>query len=155
MDPLSTTASSITVIGVLGQSCLLVFKFLRDALNAPKDVRHHLDILEAFYKDYKGLRDSYVLHARNVPAFELTPDFYARAAAWKTDFDLIETKLRQADEELDKDVYTRTLARTKWSISSEHWLRKALGRVQDHHNIFTRELLQLQMQVEAISLARG
>ena len=41
MDPLSVTASAISVVGLLSQSCLFVSDFFRNFSDAPVDIKHH------------------------------------------------------------------------------------------------------------------
>ena len=144
MDPLSVTASAVTVIGLLSQSCFFVSGFLQNLCDAPVDIKNHHIALRALYAGLRKIQD---LHTKNPSIVEFTPEFSALVLEWLTDFVTIEAKLRVLREKIGEGKGTRAWARVTWSLSSERWLGKFLNRVQTYHAIFSSELTLLLMSV--------
>ena len=144
MDPLSATASAIAIIGLLGQSCQFVSRFLGGISDASASIRARHTTLQALSA---SLRKIQALYAENSQITEPAPEFAAQVADCMTDFVTIEAKLRKAIEGLNKGRCTRRLAKLKWSISSEDWLKRFLTRVQRYHAVMSLELMTLQMSL--------
>ncbi len=147
MDPLSVTASAVTVAGLLSQSCLFISKFLRSCSAAPNDIKYHHLALQALYAGLRKIQD---LHTKNPSAFELTPEFSALLPKWLADFVTIEARIRRIREKFRGDRSTKAWARVVWSLTSEQWLRKFLHRVHLYHTIFSSELMLVLMSVPII-----
>lgn len=142
MDPFSTTASSVTVAGLLGQSCLFIANFLRDFYQAPDEINHHHTALRALHA---GLRQIQALQTEHASTIVLTPEFAVLLTDWSKDFEHVEMKLSRRREKLDKDKCTKTWVRMRWSLSLDPWLGKFLNRVQIYHSIFSTELMTILM----------
>ena len=144
MDPLSITASAITVVGVLSQSCLSGFDFLQRCSNAPVDIKIHHLAIQALYADLRKIQD---LHAKNPLIVELSPEFSALVPELLADFLAVETKLRKIHAKFGQGKGTKVWARVTWSLSSEQWLGKFLDRVQVYHTVFISELMLISTSV--------
>lgn len=142
MDPFSTTASAVTVAGLLGQSCLSIANFFRDFSQAPIEINHHHTAFRALHA---GIRQIEALQREHPSTIVLTPEFAALLTDWLKDFDNVEMKLSRKRESLDKDKFTRTRAKIRWSLSLDPWLEKFLNRVQIYHSIFSTELMTILM----------
>lgn len=147
MDPLSVTASAVTVIELLSQSCLFLCDFLRNFCDAPVNVKHHHMALQALYA---GLRKVQDLHTKNPSTVELSPEFSALVPEWLADFVAVEAKLRKIRDRLGEGRGTRSWARVTWALSSEQWLEKFLKRVHVYHAVFSSELMLVLMSVLSI-----
>ena len=146
MDPLSITASAITVVGLLSQSCLSVFDFLQRCSDAPVDIKIHHLALQALHADLRKIQD---LHAKNPSILELSPEFSALVPELLADFLAVETKLRKIRAKFDQGKGTKLWARVTWSLSSEQWLGKFLDRVQIYQTVFTSELMLVYTSVSS------
>ena len=142
MDPLSATASAITVVGLLSQSCLFVFDFLRNISDATFVIKNHYLALQALHADLRKIQD---LHTKSPSLIELTPQFSILLPEILADFTTIEAKLRKIRAKLGQGKGTKAWAKVTWSLSSEQWLHKFLGRVQTYHAIFSSELMLVLM----------
>ena len=142
MDPLSATASAVTVVGLLSQSCLFVFDFLRNFSDASFVIKNHYLALQALHADLRKIQD---LHTKNPSLVELTPQFSVLIPEMLADFTTVEAKLRKIRGKLGEGKGTKAWARVTWSLSSEQWLDKFLSRVQTYHAIFSSELMLVLM----------
>lgn len=141
MDPLSGTASTIAIVGLLSQSCRFLFTIFRDISDAPTELEYYTTALRALEV---GLGRIQALHTVNASTFQLTPEFSSHAAQCMADFRSIEARLTQAKLKFDKGRGVRMWAMMKWSLSAEHWLGKFLARVQIFHTIVSLELRALE-----------
>ena len=147
MDPLSVTASAVTVAGLLSQSCLFVSDFLRNFSDASFDIKNHHLALQALHADLRKIQD---LHTKNPSIVELTPEFSVLVPEMLADFTTVEAKLRKIRGKLRESKGSKAWARLTWSLSSEQWLEKFLSRVHTYHAIFSSELMLVLMSALTI-----
>ena len=151
MDPLSSTASAITVLGLLTQSTIFTARFLHEYRDASVEIKHYHTTLENF----RGcLMDMQALYSENAHIIELTPVVSTQIAECMADFVAMEAKIRKARCALERDKYTRTWARLKWSLLSEQWFRNFFDRIQNYQSLFTFQLVTLQMLIPLLRAER-
>ena len=146
MDPLSITASAITVVSLLSQSCLSVFDFLQRCSNAPVDIKTHHLAIQALHADLRKIQD---LHTKNPLIIELSPELSALIPEILADFLTVETKLRKLRTKFGQGRGTKVWARVTWSLSSEQRLGKFLDRAQIYHAVLISELLLISTSVSS------
>ena len=144
MEPLSATASVISVVGLLSQSCGFVATFFRGISDAPVDIKRHRVVLQGLDTT---VRELHTRCRENASTITLSPAFSNLLAECMADFATIETKLRQAEESCGKGYRRRIWGRMKWSLSSEHWLGKFLRRLQQYCAVISLELQLLALHL--------
>jgi hypothetical protein len=144
MDPLSITANTVAVVGFAGQSCRLLYEFLRTVSDAPQEIQQHITALKALSSTFAGIQTL----GQHMPAeLAWSSGFRARLSECMADFQATEIKMKKLNEHLEKGRLRRTWARVKWS-SSDHYLRRFFTRVQAYHTTFSLDLLTLHMYVD-------
>lgn len=141
-DPLSTTASTIAIVGFAGESCQFLFEFFRTVSGAPREVEHHVSSLRALRATFTGIESL----SNDISLDGALPqEFHIRLKECMADIKAIELRVRKANEDLERSKLRRTWTRLKWSSSADHWLSKFLARVHSYHTTFCLDLLTLQM----------
>ena len=142
MEPLSITASVVTLLAVACTSCQSIHSFLGGFADAPHDIKRNCAALQSLKS---------TLHCiQSLPAeFEIgqyfTENLKARLEECMTDLCVVETRVHKAQGQIRKGKLRKTWMRLRWSVSDEHWLGRFFARVQTYQTVFALELMMLQM----------
>lgn len=142
MDPFSTTANAIAVIGITCKTCQSLYYFFSEISDAPKDVRQHFQALQSLGSVLSNIQ---VLFAHSEVQPHVSVEFKACLRECIADVHTVETKVCKVNSSFQKGRLHRTWARLKWSSSTDHWLGKFFDRIQTYHTIFSLELITIQV----------
>lgn len=141
-DPLSVTASTLTVVGFAAQSCQLLSNFFYSFYDAPKDLQHHIAALHALRSTFAGIATL----EKEIPDTScFTPDFCVRLRDCILDFQVTERRLKSLCTHLEEGSVRRIWTRVKWSSIDQTKIKKFLARVESYHATFSLDLLLLNM----------
>lgn len=144
MDPLSSTASTIAIIGFAGRTCQYLYEFLNTVSHAPKEIQQHASMLKALSSTLAAIENL----SQHLPAdVALSSEFCVQLSECMTDFRVAEDKMKKLNERLDKGHMRRTWARVRW-FTSDQYLRSFFARMQVYHANFSLYLLTLNMYVK-------
>ena len=142
-DPLSTTASILTVAGFAAKSCECIYNALKLFSDAPKDLQHHINAVQSLQSI---LADIAALEKDLPNSAIITPDLKARLQACTLDLQAVETLAKSFHSRLGEGRARRTWAKIRWSsMDQRQALKRHLGRIESYHRTFSLELLLLNM----------
>lgn len=144
-DPLSTTASILALAGVAAKSCECLYNALRLFSEAPKDLQHHINAVQALQSIFTDI----AALEKDLPnAALITPDFKARLQACMLDLQAVERLAKSFCARLEEGRARRTWAKMRWSSADQRQaLKRYLSRIESYHKIFSLDLLLLNMWV--------
>lgn len=142
-DPFSTTASVLTVAGGAAKTCECLYNALRLFSEAPKDIQHHIDAVQALQSIFT---DIVALEKDLSIAALITPDFKARLQACMLDLQAVERLAKSFYARLEVGRAHRTWAKMRWSSADQrHALKRYLSRIESYHKTSSLDLLLLNM----------
>jgi len=135
LDPISATASVITLLGAAGQTCKVLYNFFLDIADAPSEIRDHSIRLECLHRTLSTLVQVYSELPENVPTD-------APLCSRITEF------MKEAEKARDKfsgrDCSPLSIReRLRW-FSSDRQLRKFFTSLTQWDIIFTQAILAAQ-----------
>ena len=142
-DPLSITASVLTVVACAAQSCDGLCRFLRSISEVSEDIQHHIAALQALQSTFAGI----AALERDIPirAF-IKPAFKVRLNECMLDLQEMEKLVKSFHIQLEEGRVRRMWTRVRWSsLSHNHKLQKYLSRIESYHTTFSLDLLLLNM----------
>lgn len=142
-DPLSATASVITVAGVAAQTCEYLYKTVRCLSDAPKEVRRHVVALQALQSTLTGI----AALEKDIPNPGIfTEEFKIRLRECISDLQAMEQHAKPFQQQFDEGTARRTWAKVRWSsVDHKYRLKKYLARIESHYAILSLGLSLLHM----------
>lgn len=148
-EPLSTTASVLTVVGFAAESSKTVFKFFRGIASMPANVHESLLVLKSLYITMTNLQQS---GTKLDPKYKFSPHFCHRLNECLNDLKTFETKIAKIDARFGvkkscnrnwDGKARRSWERVRWLLIGEQETEKFLQKVKLYQNEFFLELLML------------
>lgn len=140
-DPLSVSASILTVINVAAQSCEILYKAFHLFGGAGEDLNHYLSILESLKGTFAGIakleKDAGSPHV--IP--KSLKDRVEECGLHLRD---IESLVRPSYEKFQQSKTDRLWIRIKWSTAYQtQKIERLMTRIESHYKALTLELLLL------------
>lgn len=144
-EPLSTTASILAVAGVAAKSCECLYNALRLYSEAPKDLQHHINAVQALQSIFADI----AALEKDLPnAALITPDFKARLQACMLELQAVERLAKSFYTRLEEGRARRTWAKMRWSSADQRQvLKRYLSRIESYHKMFSLDLLLLNIRL--------
>lgn len=144
-EPLSAAASILAVAEVAAKSCECLYNALRLFSEAPKDLQHHINAVQALQSI---LADIAALEKDLPNAALITPDFKARLQVCMLDLQAVERLARSFYAQLEQGRARRTWAKMRWASADQRQaMKRYLSRIESYCKTFSLDLLLLNMWV--------
>lgn len=142
MDPVSATASMITLVEVACKSCHALHDFFRGISEAPDDIKQYCAILRSLKSTFQCMRS---LIADPTVGQHLLRNVGTSLEECSVDLQSVDAKCRKAQEAMQRGKVRNSVTRIGWYLSGEHSLEKFFARIQRWYTIFSLEMSSLQM----------
>ena len=141
MDPISTTASIISITGLACHSCQALISFFHGISEARGDILHFCSTLQSLDSILQSIK-SLCIDARIKQHITLNLTVCLEKCA--SEVQLVDAKCQKAQKLIQRGPLHSSWARLRWYLSAEHWLKKFFARVQTYHAILSLECSTLQ-----------
>lgn len=150
-DPLSSTASVLTIVVCAAESTKYLFKFFHGISRVPESVRQLHRALKSLHVTLTALQDAGTSSSSNV---QFSPHLRQRLRECLNHLEAWSTKIGRIDSEIDQSQLSRhqwerktrrSWQKVKWLIAGEQELSHFLEIIRLYHAEFSLELLTLLM----------
>ena len=142
MDPISATASMITIVEVACKSCHALHDFLRGISEAPDDIKQHRATLRSLKSTLHCMQS---LIADPTVGQHLLRNVGTSLEECSMDLQSVDAKCRKAQGAMQRGKMRNGVTRVRWYLSGEHSLEKFFARLQRWYTIFSLEMSTIQM----------
>jgi hypothetical protein len=134
MDPISFSASLLTLLGAAGGSCKFVYNFILDISDAPSDIHSHTVKLRCLQRTISTLIRVYS-HAGLPPDLQIDPTLQMYIVDFVQEIEAIKEKIEERQRSLDRGPARHLWERLKW-VSSDRQLHKFYQNLDHWNTIF-------------------
>lgn len=142
MEPLSTAASVIAVVGAASKSCKHLLIFFRGQINRASDLRHYMTSLEALHSTLENINSLLIKHNLQT---EQTSELFANITKFLVDIHAAEKRLHVVNKTIVRGGLRSARSRLEWSFSTRKWLQEFFEKIVMWHIIFSSELQAIQL----------
>jgi len=141
MDPLSGSASIVTLLGIAGSCCGSLCASLRSFSDAPADIRYQCVSIQSLQTTFKDLGALYA----DVPAsYQFNRGLASKVSEFLGKTQDAEKKIALANAMLSRGTTIRTWTRLKWSLTTHRWLKRLFDDLEFWNMIFSQEVAAVQ-----------
>ena len=135
MEPVSFTASLLTLLGAAVATCELTYNFILDISHVPDEIRSQAIKLQCLHQSISALLD---LYSRDdlPPELEINPFLERNLHIFLDETHEVEVKIQISSKKLDESRTRRLWERVTW-LSSDRRLRKFYASLDDWMKIFS------------------
>lgn len=141
MDPVSVTASIISITDFACKSCQALLSFFRGISKAKKDILKFCRTLQSLDSTLQCIR-SLCVNPDIQP--HLTENLKLGLDECLSVLEAANKKCQKAQNLLREGRMQSSWARIRWYASAEHWLDDFFVHIQTYHMVFSLELSALQ-----------
>jgi hypothetical protein len=138
-DPISATASVLTMLGAAGGTSKFLYNLIVDIADAPSEIRAHMIRFECLNRTLSTLIQTYGSLPQDIPPDTVLCD---RLSQFLEEAERIRTKFQGKTEASTFGIRERC----RWLYSDRH-LKKFLASLQQWDMIFTQAILAVQTYV--------
>jgi hypothetical protein len=141
MDPISLTASLLTLIAAAGQSCKVITEFVLDIHDAPKEIHAQLVKLQCLQRSFCQLLGVF----RSLPPdFQLGTDLKRELTSFVQDIDNFKEKVKVKGIRLGQGRVQHAWERVKW-LANDRDLKKFNQSLDEWDRIFAASASAAQL----------
>lgn len=142
MDPLSITASVLTLVATAGHSCVYVSSLIKHTSNAPDDIKRQCVAIDALSATFGRLGTLLT----TIPAsVQINAEFAQHLNNFIIEVKEVEHLTNGANELISRRGVGSTRARVKWALGGEKRWRAFIENMALWNTIFSNELQTIQM----------
>lgn len=146
-DPVSIAASCITVLSTAIWACRQLSKCIDRIAKVPRTVQHCSLLLKSLASTFDQLRSlGREVHLHSQP-IELPEKFDDRLNECVTDLQMIEKRMSQVRQSLERNRLRRTWTQMKFNVFDEPHLKEFFERLQLYQSAFSLDLITFQAWV--------
>lgn len=136
MDPISFSASILTLLGAAGGSCNFIYRFILDISDAPADIHSHSVKLRCLHHTISNLIRVYE-HTDLPLDLHMDPMLRVHIVDFVDEIGKIKAKIESKGRMLEKGRTHHIWARLKW-LSSDRQLHKFYDSLDHWNTIFSQ-----------------
>jgi hypothetical protein len=144
MDPISFTASLLTLITAAGQSCKVISEFVLDIHDAPKDIHAQSNKLQCLQQSFRHLFGVFIALP---PDLQLDTVLQQNLVSFTQEIDSFTTKVQGMGIRLDQGRVQHAWERVKW-LASDRDLKRFNQSLDHWDRVFAAAATAAQLYLQ-------